>query len=100
MVASEASQDKSLMLGLANITKDLLNYFFNLNIRLSDGSYPSITLHKTRKYHQTEALLAGANEKFIDELAGRKNGKQSEHYDLRTPHEIISQSIETFDPDI
>jgi len=74
--------------------------FFNLNIRLSDGSYPSITLHKTRKYHQTEALLAGANEKFIDELAGRKNGKQSEHYDLRTPHEIISQSIETFDPDV
>ena len=74
--------------------------FSILDIRLRDGSYPSITLHKTRKYHQTEALLAGANEKFIDELAGRKNGKQSEYYDLRTPHEIISQSIETFDPDV
>lgn len=74
--------------------------FDSLNIRLSNGSYPSITLHKTRKYHQTEALLAGANEKFIDELAGRKNGKQSEYYDLRTPHEIISQSIETFDPNV
>jgi len=74
--------------------------FSNLDIRLSDGTYPSISLHKTRKYHQTEALLAGANEKFIDELAGRKNGKQSEYYDLRTPHEIISQSIETFDPDV
>lgn len=74
--------------------------FSKLNIRLSNGNYPSITLHKTRKYHQTEALLAGANEKFIDELAGRKNGRQSEYYDLRTPHEIISQSIETFDPNI
>lgn len=73
--------------------------FEKLGIRLANGSYPSITLHKVRKYHHTEALLAGANEVFIDTLAGRRTGRQSDHYDLRTPREIIAQSIETFDPD-
>ena len=74
--------------------------FVKTGIRLRDGTYPSLTLHDTRKYHHTEALLAGAHEVFIDELAGRKNGRQSDHYDLRSPHEILAQSIETFDPDI
>jgi hypothetical protein len=73
--------------------------FKKLDIRLKDGSYPTLTLHQTRKYHHTQALLAGANEVFIDELAGRKSGRQSDHYDLRTPHEILVQSIDTFDPD-
>jgi len=74
--------------------------FVKTGIRLRDGTYPSLTLHDTRKYHHTEALLAGAHEVFIDELAGRKSGRQSDHYDLRSPHEILAQSIETFDPDI
>jgi len=73
--------------------------FVKTGIRLRDGTYPSLTLHDTRKYHHTEALLAGAHEVFIDELAGRKSGRQSDHYDLRSPHEILAQSIETFDPD-
>lgn len=74
--------------------------FVKTGIRLRDGTYPSLTLHDTRKYHHTEALLAGAHEVFIDELAGRKSGRQSDHYDLRSPHEILAASIETFDPDI
>ena len=73
--------------------------FQQLNVQLSDASYPSITLHATRRYHHTQALLAGAHEVFIDELAGRKSGTQSEYYDLRSPREIILRSIETFDPD-
>lgn len=73
--------------------------FAKLNVRLRDGSYPSLTLHATRKFHHTKALMAGVQEAFIDELAGRKNGVQSDHYDLRTPHEILSRSIELFDPD-
>jgi len=74
--------------------------FRKTDIRLRDGTYPSLTLHDTRKYHHTEALLAGAHEVFIDELAGRKSGTQSDHYDLRSPHEILAQSIDTFDPDV
>jgi hypothetical protein len=74
--------------------------FRKTDIRLRDGTYPSLTLHDTRKYHHTEALLAGAHEVFIDELAGRKSGTQSDHYDLRSPHEILVQSIDTFDPDV
>lgn len=74
--------------------------FSKTDIRLRDGTYPSLTLHDTRKYHHTEALLAGAHEVFIDELAGRNSGTQSDHYDLRSPHEILSQSMDTFDPDV
>jgi hypothetical protein len=74
--------------------------FVKTNVRLRDGTYPSLTMHDTRKYHHTEALLAGAHEAFIDELAGRKSGAQSDHYDLRSPHEILMQSIDTFDPDV
>lgn len=73
--------------------------FKSLNIRLKNNQFPSITLHTVRKYHHTTALLAGIHEVFADELAGRKSGKQSDHYDLRTPHEILVQSIDTFDPD-
>lgn len=74
--------------------------FLKTDIRLHNGTYPSLTLHDARKYHHTEALLAGAHEVFIDELAGRTSGTQSDHYDLRSPHEILAQSIDTFDPDI
>jgi hypothetical protein len=70
-----------------------------VEVKLTDGRYPSLTLHATRKFHHTKALLAGVQEIFIDELAGRKNGAQSDHYDQRTPHEILSRSIELFDPD-
>lgn len=73
--------------------------FKSLNVRLKNNQFPSITLHTVRKYHHTTALLAGIHEVFADELAGRKSGKQSDHYDLRTPHEILAQSIDTFDPD-
>lgn len=73
--------------------------FAKLKIRLRNGSYPSLTLHATRKFHHTKALMAGVQEAFVDELAGRKSGIQSDHYDLRTPHEILSRSIDLFDPD-
>ncbi|MFZ2999755.1 MAG: hypothetical protein WA071_05455 [Undibacterium umbellatum] len=73
--------------------------FLKLGIKLRSGLYPSFSLHQARKYHQTNALLAGANILFVDELAGRKTGSQSDFYDLRTPHEILIQSIDTFDPD-
>lgn len=66
----------------------------------SKGIHPSFTIHQTRKYHHTNALLAGVNELFADEQAGRQSGRQSDHYDLRSPHEILLQSIETFDPDV
>lgn len=73
--------------------------FEKLGIRLKSGSFPSLTIHQTRKYHHTAALLAGANPLIIDELAGRQTGAQSDYYDLRTAHEIVTQSLETFDPD-
>lgn len=71
--------------------------FEKLAIKRKDGSYPAITLQGTRRYHHTTALLAGAHEVFIDELAGRTSGRQSDHYDMRTPHEILATSIATFD---
>lgn len=73
--------------------------FRQTEIRLENGKYPSISVHQARKFHHTEALLAGASLPFIDELAGRKTGWQSSHYDCRTPAQILLQSIETFDPD-
>jgi hypothetical protein len=69
------------------------------DVKLKNGRYPSLTLHDMRKYHHTTALLAGAHEVFIDELAGRTSGRQSDHYDLRSPHEILASSMDTFDPE-
>ncbi len=73
--------------------------FALLDVHLRDGTYPSITIHKTRKRHHTQALLAGVSEPFLDELAGRTSGRQSDHYDRRTAQEIVTESIEGFDPD-
>jgi len=73
--------------------------FSALDIRLDNGQYPRFTLHDSRKLFHTEALLAGVNEVLLDELAGRQSGWQSDHYDLRTPEEIVAGSLETFDPD-
>lgn len=73
--------------------------FQAVDVKLKDGSYPSFTLHDMRRYYHTTALLAGAHEVFVDELAGRSSGRQSDHYDLRSPHEILAGSIDTFDPE-
>lgn len=73
--------------------------FESLGIHLANGLYPSITVHQTRKRHHTKALLAGVNETLADQLAGRTSGSQSGHYDKRTAHQILAQSIEGFDPD-
>lgn len=73
--------------------------FRKMEVSLENGKFPSISIHQTRKFHHTEALLAGASPPFIDELAGRKSGWQSTHYDYRTPRQVLLQSIETFDPD-
>ncbi|MGJ7566432.1 hypothetical protein ACSFBM_21475 [Variovorax sp. GB1R11] len=69
-----------------------------LDIRLSNGEHPTFTLHDARAYLQTRALTLGVSEQYIDLLAGRTSGPQSAHYDLRTPAEIVSNSIEGFDP--
>jgi hypothetical protein len=73
--------------------------FRAVDVRLKDGSFPSFTLHEIRRYYHTAALLAGAHEVFVDELAGRNSGRQSDHYDMRSPHEILASSIDTFDPE-
>lgn len=72
--------------------------FMKAGVKLEDGGYPSISVHQTRKFHHTQALLAGASLPLIDELAGRKTGWQSAHYDCRTPKQVLLQSMETFDP--
>ncbi|RMA59979.1 hypothetical protein C8C96_0991 [Acidovorax sp. 100] len=73
--------------------------FMKTNVRLENGKYPSISVHQTRKFFHTEALLAGASRPLVDELAGRKTGWQGAHYDYRTPQQILRQSVETFDPE-
>ena len=65
-----------------------------LDIKYSDGSFPSISIYSLRKNHQTQALLNGISVVAADKLAGRSTGYQSEYYDLRTPEEVVSQSIE------
>lgn len=72
--------------------------FAILDIRLSSGEHPTFTLHDARAYLQTRALTLGVSEQYIDLLAGRTSGQQSAHYDLRTPAEMVSNSIEGFDP--
>lgn len=69
------------------------------DVKLADGSFPSISVQRTRRYHHTAALLAGANPLFANELAGRQSGWQGEAYDYRTPREIVLGSIDTYDPD-
>ncbi len=73
--------------------------FHLTNVRLSDGALPSISVHRTRRYHHTAALLAGASPLFADELAGRQSGWQGNAYDYRSPMEIVRGSIDTYDPD-
>jgi len=68
-------------------------------VKLGSGAFPRISVQRTRRFHHTAALLAGANPLFADELAGRQSGWQGEAYDYRTPREIVRQSIDTYDPD-
>ena len=68
-------------------------------VRNDDGSFPRVSVQRTRRYHHTAALLAGASPLFANELAGRQSGWQGEAYDYRTPREIVRQSIDTYDPD-
>lgn len=72
--------------------------FDTLDIRLSNGQFPRFTLHDTRKHHQTSALLQGVSEQLLNVLAGRTDGRQAAHYDLRTPEEIVKSSVEGYDP--
>lgn len=74
--------------------------FALLNIKLSNGEHPTFTLHDARAYLQTRALTLGVSEQYIDLLAGRTSGPHSAHYDLRTPAEIVGNSIEGFDPEV
>lgn len=69
------------------------------DVKLHNGRFPKVSVQKTRRYHHTAALLAGANPLFANELAGRQSGWQAEFYDRRTPREIVLGSIDTYDPD-
>lgn len=73
--------------------------FVMTKVKISGDRYPRISVQRTRRYHHTSALLAGANPLFANELAGRQSGWQGEAYDYRTPREIVRQSIDTYDPD-
>lgn len=73
--------------------------FSMFDVRLDSGEFPSVSIHKTRRYHHTEALRAGVSPPFANELAGRTSSGQGERYDFRSPEEILKQSIDTFDPD-
>jgi hypothetical protein len=73
--------------------------FSMFDVRLRSGEFPSIGIHMTRRFHHTEALRAGVNPLFANELAGRESSWQGEHYDDRSPEELLTRSIETFDPD-
>lgn len=69
------------------------------DVKLDDGSYPTLSVHQTRRYHHTTALSAGANHHLLNQLAGRQSGWQADAYDMRTPKQILKNSIDTFDPD-
>jgi hypothetical protein len=69
------------------------------DVKLSTGDFPRVSVQRSRRYHHTAALLAGANPLFANELAGRQSGWQGEAYDYRTPKQLVIQSIETYDPD-
>lgn len=69
------------------------------DVKLEDGSYPTLTVHQTRRYHHTSALAAGANPHLLNQLAGRESGWQAEAYDRRSPRQVLKNSIDTFDPD-
>ncbi|MBI3346924.1 MAG: hypothetical protein HY020_06900 [Burkholderiales bacterium] len=68
------------------------------DVRLDNGSYPTISVHKTRRHHHTTALAAGANPQLLNQLAGRQSSWQADAYDCRTPGQILRQSMDTFDP--
>ncbi len=69
------------------------------DVRLADNTFPSVSVQRSRRFHHTAALLAGANPLFANELAGRQAGWQGEAYDYRTPREIVLGSLDTYDPD-
>lgn len=73
--------------------------FSMFDVKLASGKFPSISIHKTRRYHHTEALRAGVSPPLANELAGRTSSWQGEHYDHRSPEEILVKSIDTFDPE-
>lgn len=73
--------------------------FKTTDVKKEDGTFPSVSVQRSRRYHHTAALLAGANPLFANELAGRQSGWQGEAYDYRTPRQIVRQSIDTYDPD-
>lgn len=69
------------------------------DVRLDDGTYPTLSVHQTRRYHHTSALAAGANPHLLNQLAGRQSGWQAEAYDRQSPRQVLKNSIDTFDPD-
>lgn len=73
--------------------------FSLLEIRHGDGSFPSVSVQRSRRYHHTAALIAGVSPLFANQLAGRESGWAGESYDYRTPSQIVKESIDTYDPD-
>jgi hypothetical protein len=73
--------------------------FTTTDVKREDETFPTVSIQRSRRYHHTAALLAGASPLFANELAGRQSGWQGEAYDYRTPRQIVRQSIDTYDPD-
>ena len=69
--------------------------FEALNIRLRDGSYPSIRSHTLRHFLNTMAQRASIPEPLIAAWSGRRLMAQNANYDHRTDRE----RLEAMDPD-
>jgi len=66
-----------------------LSLFQRLDIRLPDGSYPSIQTHQLRHFLNTMAQRAGLPEPVIAAWSGRRNIAQNAVYDHRTDAERL-----------
>lgn len=67
----------------------VLSVFRRLDIRLPDGSYPSIQTHQLRHFLNTMAQRAGLPEPVIAAWSGRRNVAQNAVYDHRTDAERL-----------
>lgn len=86
----EAPSFKSLNNLLSNRSSThTLSVFQRLDIRLPDGSHPSIKTHQLRHFLNTMAQRAGLPEPVIAAWSGRRNIAQNAVYDHRTDAERL-----------
>jgi len=86
----------AFLLSLSGRDKDTESIFETLDIKLPDGTYPSIQTHDPRHFLNTMAQRAGVPQEIIAAWSGRWSVAQNAVYNHMTPVQKMEQITKTF----